>query len=374
MPRVHASDVVVALTYASFLAAVTQIASGSAQPEPSATASALAFGSGIVFAVRRPLPEVTFLGALACVFVYTLRDDPGGPIYLSAFAATAVLVAARPRPVWIPFTIAGAAAVVVAGVISTGWQSHYLIVGVLWLGSALLLSENLRNRGAKQEEVALRRVAEERLRIAREVHDVVGHALATISLQAGVAERLLDERPEQARESLRAIRQASKQSLGGLRHLLGLESPDGTPAERAPTPDLDAIPRLVETMRDAGLAVELETIGTGAHVPGVVGAAAYRIVQESLTNVVRHAGEGAKANVRVTVGDQGVVVDVADDGRGARQGELRPGGGLTGMEERAAALGGSFRARPRARGGFAVRAVLPTGRAAERARVPEAAR
>jgi signal transduction histidine kinase len=203
-------------------------------------------------------------------------------------------------------------------------------------------------------------VAEERLNIAREVHDVVGHGLATITLRAGVADRVADRDPAEVRAALRAIREVSADSLAELSVLLVILRAEGAAGtEHAPTPNIDAVPGLVAGLRDAGLDVGLEIEeDVQGGVPEVVGAAVYRIVQESLTNVARHAGPRVRADVRVLRRNGAVEVDVCDDGRGAPHG-LRTGGGLTGMLERATALGGSFEAGGAAGGGFRVHASLP---------------
>jgi signal transduction histidine kinase len=158
--------------------------------------------------------------------------------------------------------------------------------------------------------------------------------------------------------ALRAIRQISRESLAELSALLGVLRAEGE-AERSPTPDLDALPRLVDGLREAGMDVELDVAGDGgAPIPDVVAAAGYRIVQEALTNVARHAGPHARARVRLSRHDGVVEVEVRDDGRGAPD-AIRPGGGMTGMRERAAALGGRFDAGAAPGGGFRVWASLP---------------
>ncbi len=221
-----------------------------------------------------------------------------------------------------------------------------------------LRMETLEARVSLAEQETLRRVAEERLRIAREVHDVVGHGLATITLRAGVADRVAERDPDEVRAALRAIRQVSRESLAELSALLGVLRAEGE-AERAPAPDLEALPRLVEGLREAGMEVELEIDANGgAPVPEVVGAAGYRIVQEALTNVARHAGPQARARVRLTRRDGVVEVEIRDDGPGAPA-PVRVGGGLTGMRERAAAVGGRLEAGGAPDGGFRVWASLP---------------
>jgi signal transduction histidine kinase len=242
------------------------------------------------------------------------------------------------------------------------------VLAAIWFVGTVVFSEaaRLRREQARtararaefaertREEEARRRLAEERLQIARDVHDVVGHSLATIALQAGVAEHLLDGREPQARESMATIRRLSRQALGEVGAMLGVLRADGT-AERAPTPDLQHVARLVEDMRAAGLEIHLEL--DPAPVPETVGGAAYRIVQESLTNVVRHAGPDAAARVTVAANNGSLEVEITDDGKGATT--TPEGNGLTGMRERAAALGGTFEVGRAPQGGFRVRAVLP---------------
>jgi signal transduction histidine kinase len=186
-------------------------------------------------------------------------------------------------------------------------------------------------------------VYEQRLRIGQEVHDAVGHRLAVINMRAGIALHVLTRRPEQAAEALEAIRAASKDALDELRATLALYrwAQDGEPARRPP-PGLPDLTGLVAATRDAGVPVELVVSGAEPAVPASVGLAAYRIVQESLTNVLRHAG-AARATVTVHYGPDAIALDVTDDGRG------RP----------ATDLGGVLAAGPRPEGGFRVRARLP---------------
>lgn len=205
---------------------------------------------------------------------------------------------------------------------------------------------------------------DERLRVAREVHDVVGHGLAVINMQAGIALHVINKRPDQAEVALRAIRTASKDALEELRGTLAVfRQPDGT-APRRPVAGLEQLDALVNEMRDSGLPVKLEVSGQRTAIPGAVNLAAYRIVQESLTNVLRHAG-AASAIVRVGYEPDAVALEILDDGRGVdpRGNGLHGHGGhgITGMRERAAALGGILEVGPRPGGGFRVHARLPAG-------------
>jgi signal transduction histidine kinase len=238
--------------------------------------------------------------------------------------------------------------------------------------AAALLGDATRNRRAyvaeveqraieaerTREEEALRRVDEERLRIARELHDVTAHSLAVIAVQSGAAAHVLDSAPEEARRSLIAIRETSRDALQELRAMLGVlrGSDESSDVPLAPTAGLARLPDLVRPLEEAGLSVKVMTEGAVAELPAVVDASAYRIVQEALTNVLRHAG---KAHVTVTVrrDPAALAVEIVDDGEGGEVGN--EGHGIAGMRERAAALGGSFETGPREGGGWRVFARLP---------------
>jgi signal transduction histidine kinase len=245
-----------------------------------------------------------------------------------------------------------------------------------WAGGALLLGGTVRGRQTERaaleerarhlaetrDEEARRRVAEERLRIARDLHDSVAHSMASISVQAGVGAHVLDERPEDARTALLAIKDASGEALAELRATLGmLRSDDHAPRE--PTAGLDRLSALVESSRSAGLEVDVDVV-TGSDtrpLPPAVDTAAFRIVQESLTNVIRHAGP-TRATVTIRHGDDDVEIEVTDDGRGAgaSDGDGSDGGhGLAGMRERVALLGGELSAGNRRSGGYRVRVRFP---------------
>lgn len=216
-----------------------------------------------------------------------------------------------------------------------------------------------------REEEALRRVGEERLRIARDVHDVVAHAMVAINVQAGVGAHLLDRDPEQARSTLREIKRVSGASLDDLRSILGLLREEGAEAVDAPvrpTQGLAGIEDLRDGLGSAGVDLDVD-LAIGA-LPAAIDATGYRIVQEALTNVLRHVGP-TTARVRVAHRDDLLLIEVENDrGRGpAPDGHAGSGSGngLRGMRERAAAVGGSFEAGPRAGGGWRVAASLPVG-------------
>ncbi|WP_084958332.1 sensor histidine kinase [Thermoactinospora rubra] len=206
--------------------------------------------------------------------------------------------------------------------------------------------------------------AEERSRIARELHDVVAHHVSVMTVQAAAARRVLAEDPEQAREALTAIETTGRIAMREMRELVGLLR---TPAERGPQPGMDALPTLVEQMREAGLPTRLEVEGDPVPLPAGVDLAAYRLIQEGLTNTLRHAGAGAQATVTVRHAPAELEVAVLDDGRGARNGEVEGGGhGLVGIRERVALYGGILSVGPRPGGGFEIQArfpLRPSGRA-----------
>ena len=219
---------------------------------------------------------------------------------------------------------------------------------------------NIRQLREKREE-ADRILTEERARIARELHDVVAHRVSLMTVQAGAAKTVAASDPAAAVRAMAAVEEAGRQALDELRHLLGVLRPTSVPDAMQPQPGLAELDPLVEQTRRAGLDVSLTTDGALSGLPARVELSAYRIVQESLTNVVKHAGPGARTRVRLTNDGSCLLVEVTDDGRGAT---VLPGAGhgIVGMRERALLLGGSLDVGPGADGGFGVRARLPLDR------------
>jgi len=259
--------------------------------------------------------------------------------------------------------------------------SDFLFVSVVF-GGAWLLGRALRGRGqraaeleqraarleADQQAQARAAVAAERARIARELHDVIAHSVSVMVIQAGAAEQLLEETPERARGPLEAVQDTGRQTIVELRRLLGILREDGQELSLAPQPGLAGLDLLVEEMRQAGLPVHLRVKGEPGRLSPGVDLAAYRIIQEALTNTLRHAGP-AQAQVVVRYQDHAVELEVLDDGQGPEPGdgaERDRGHGLVGMRERVALYGGTLRAAPLAATtgtagtGYAVRARLPT--------------
>ena len=229
----------------------------------------------------------------------------------------------------------------------------------------LTMVERAERAERDREDEARRRVDAERLRIARELHDVVAHSMSMINVQAGVAAHVMASRPEQATEALTAIKVASREGLRELRAILKvLRQVDEEEAGRVPAPRLAQLDALADATTQAGLPTTVSVSGLPGALAPTVELAAYRIVQESLTNVLRHAGPDAHAAVEVVLGADAVTVQVEDDGQGlAGAGTIEfhegAGTGIAGMRERAAAFGGTLEAGPLAGGGWRVRGVLP---------------
>lgn len=208
---------------------------------------------------------------------------------------------------------------------------------------------------AKEDEER-RRLGEQRLNLARELHDVLAHNISLINVQASVALHLIDQQPDQARPALANIKEASGKTLRELRGALDLLR-HGEEAPKAPAPSLADLDALVAEVRSGGLDVRLDHDGPAPTLPASVELAAYRIIQEALTNVTRHA-RAHEVTVHLGYGGEGVTIEVTDDGVGGR---ANPGNGISGMRERARALGGTVEAGPRPGGGFRVLARLPEG-------------
>ncbi|HLG68831.1 MAG TPA: sensor histidine kinase, partial [Chloroflexota bacterium] len=334
----------------------------------------LALGAASVpAALLWPLPA--FVLALVTTSVYySLAGSSESPLFLTVLAV--LFIAAEPSRPW-RSTVMGlvASAVVVGRAVATNGPAALdaaHLSGVAWIAAAILAGHaisahraylaSMRERARRAEETkeleAQRRVTEERLRIARELHDVVSHTISVINVQAGVAAHVLEQRPEQAAVALDAIKQASKEALRELRGILSVLRQVDEAEERQPAPRLADLGGLVEATRQAGLPVGLSISGSERALAPITELAVYRIVQESLTNALRYA-HGGTAEVRLFFEDGHVTVDVSDDGRPVLEPVMGSGQGIIGMRERAVAAGGSLEAGPRPEGGFRVRAVLP---------------
>jgi len=351
------------------------------RPLDAAGFTLLAIGPAALIARRRH-PSAVLAVIMAATLMYWEGfgrpvQYPRGPVFVALIIAFFTVAVRGSR--WAPWLAVAAGWVLftLLGPIATG-QRPMGLAGALALGAWLLVlvtvAEVVRARRERaqaaartHEEETRRRVSEDRLQLAQELHDVLAHSISLINVQAGVALHLMDEQPEQARTALAAIKQTSKEALGELRGMLGVLR-QGEPGEapRAPAPGLGRLDDLVAGANAAGITVTTRTEGEPRGLSAGVDLAAFRIVQEALTNVARHAGP-ASATVTIRYGQRELAVRVDDDGHGVPPDQRRhlagpaPGGsnGIRGMRERAEALGGQLVVGSRPGGGFRVEAVLP---------------
>jgi signal transduction histidine kinase len=378
----RAVDVALALAAAAAMALTIGIAE---EDDATRSPDVLAYLLGMIVAalllLRRRWPLGVLIATVGVLSVYYGLDYPAFSAALP-LAVPAYSAAVAGRGLWAAVILG--AFVVVGGTVARLDEGDSLadvlrtslITDAALLAAVLLLGEAVRNRRAWAEEVrrrllraeedrereAERRIQQERVRIAREMHDVLAHTIAAINVQAGVAADVIDEAPEKARASLRDIRQQSRDAMAELRATVGVLREGATEAPRAPAPGLAELDGLVDTAARAGLRIDVSVAGAARPLPGAVDLAAYRIVQEALTNVVRHAHASA-ATVSVGYDDPNVVVvEVQDDGSGDTNGATtaHDGHGLIGMRERAVAVGGTLQAGAAPGRGFRVHATLPT--------------
>ncbi|MBQ1087870.1 sensor histidine kinase [Streptomyces sp. B93] len=348
----------------------------------------MAFGAAALV-LRRRVPKTVLALTGTVSLVESVTGDPRAPVAMSAVIALYTVAASTDRPTtWriglLTMTVLTGAAML-AGPLP--WYAQENLAIFAWTGMAAAGGDAVRSRRdfvqaireraekaeRTREEEARRRVAEERLRIARDLHDVVAHHIALVNVQAGVAAHVMDRRPDQAKEALAHVREASRSALNELRATVGLLRQSGDPeAPTEPAPGLARLDELAGTFRSAGLRVEVARADHGTELPAAVDLAAYRVIQEALTNVRKHAGPDAKAEVSVVRVGPNVEITVLDDGTG--EGELPTAGGghgLLGMRERVGALRGTLTTGPRYGGGFRVHAILPV-KAGPRATAPTA--
>ena len=244
---------------------------------------------------------------------------------------------------------------------------EFLLIAIIWYAGRRvrsrgvymqLLHERARQLEREQDQEARRAVEAERASIARELHDVVAHQVSMMTVQAGAAKTVAQSDPQAAQRAMAAVENAGRQALNELRHLMGVLRPETEQPGLTPQPALAELPELVDHVRQAGLAVTLDMEVDLQDLLARVGLSAYRIVQEALTNVLKHAGPEAETSVRLTADGEVIVITVTDNGQGAT---ILPssGHGLHGMRERAQQLGGTLNAGPQPGGGFRVEARLP---------------
>jgi signal transduction histidine kinase len=332
-------------------------------------AYALLAAGPVALMARHRFPVGVYLFVFFTTLAYALSGYAQGPIWLSliisffnavltghSVVAVAGLAGGYFGFLWLPYLLGSEPApTLAAGLGLAAW--------LLLLLSAAQFVRVRRERALEaartKAEEARRRATEERLRIARELHDALGHHISLINVQAGVALHINTELPDQARTALTAINEASKDALSELRSVLEILRRGDEHAPRTPTPSLDRLESLLSQARSAGLTIRTETVGRARPLPFGVDVAAFRIVQEALTNVSRHASE-ATVTVRIAYGDRDVTVHVENDGASTTN-EIpsAAGKGILGMRERVEALGGDLEALARPEGGFRVRARLP---------------
>ncbi|HEX2054209.1 MAG TPA: histidine kinase [Actinomycetota bacterium] len=339
---------------------------------------ALGFGLGIaasgVLVARRFRPLLTLGVVLAVHLAYHALGYPGAGPFPALMVSLFTLAALGMRAIAVTAATAAAGAALLMQVIGEGTSllSPTIIMPAVLAATSVLAGEAAHNRSrylaevrerlaraeADREIETQRRLTEERLRIARELHDIIAHTITVITVQAGEAQDALDRYPEQARKALKTIREASREAMSELKATVGvLREPAAGEPERKPAPGLRDLPELVSSAGGGALATRLEIEGDPRPLPTAVELTAYRIVQESLTNVIRHAG-ASLARVVVRYEPSILTVSVDDDGKGSNG--SGGGHGIAGMRERAEAVGGRLEAGEAPNGGFRVWAVLPS--------------
>jgi signal transduction histidine kinase len=342
-------------------------------PRPLAAAVLLAMTGALIWRRRHPLPmaAVVFGGLLAVSLGWDLMDN-----FVSPFGA--LLVAIYSIGAYSSFRTAVGVYGALTAFILSGWFLDNKPIGdLLWVASIVTgvwaagrgvalrqqrvtaLADHAVALEHERDAKARAAVAEERVRIARELHDVVAHGISVIVLQARGGRKVLDPRESEAREAFEEIETTAQQALTEMRRLLGMLRRQDEELALGPQPSLTNLDTLAASVRDAGLPVDVVVKGSLERVPPAIDLSAYRLVQEGLTNALKHAGP-AHARVFVSCSGNEVEVEVTDDGRGVNGNGMSTGGhGLTGMRERVAMLGGQIEIGPRTAGGFALRARLP---------------
>jgi signal transduction histidine kinase len=342
--------------------------------DPNLLSVVLTIGVAVPYYFRHHAPVAVLLISTACVVALTVGDyqTGAGPfVLLVGLYTVAAWCGARERAIGAGGVLTGLIIVAVVGIPGSNGVDiafQFVVFAAAYLfGSTVrnrrLYSEQLEGRAnaleRERNEETRRALAEERLRIAQELHDVVAHSMGVIAVQAGVGAHVIDTEPGEAKKSLEAISRTSRSTLAEIRRMLGgLREDEGV--SYVPTRGLADLDRLVRDMESAGLHAEVRAEGTTTELSPGVDFTAYRIVQEALTNVLKHAGR-ATATVVIGYEDEALRVEILDDGRGVN-GRAAPGGhGLVGMRERVGVYGGSFEAGPRIGGGFRVAVRLPYG-------------
>lgn len=342
--------------------------------DPDALAVVLALGCALPFYVRRRAPLFCVLTCSVCLVILAVLDYRAGAqsqMLLVAVYSVGSHESGLRRTIGFVGVEVGIAIVAIVGIADA--DTAGLIGAGAFYAAAFFFGVAMRNRRLYQdqlderaaiaarehEEAAARAIADERLRIAQELHDVVAHSMGVIAVQAGVGAHVIDTDPTEAKRSLEAISVTSRTTLTEIRRLLGVLRADGE-ASYAPAPGLADLDRLVADLDAAGLPVTVVEEGTPQVLPAGLDLTAYRLLQEALTNVLKHAGP-AHATVHLVHEQDALAIEVTDDGRGPNGRTSDGGHGLLGMRERVAVYGGTIEVGPRVGGGFRVAARLPFG-------------
>jgi signal transduction histidine kinase len=336
---------------------------------------ALALLAALPLVARRRYPLATFWVVLAASELYHVNSG-----FNPTFTLAACVIAAYSAIMYSPYRVPAMVSAVVAAALIAGRHSKTVPTLGSGLATFLLLiptglaanaihmwRQRVHNLEAEREAATRRAVEQERSRIARELHDVVTHNVSVMVVQAGAARKVMDAAPDQAREALLAVESGGRAAMAELRHVMGLltmssDGPDpATETDLAPQPGLDQVAALAARIRDTGVPVELTTTGPPAALPAGAELAAYRVVQEALTNTVKHAA-GASVRIAIEYTPDAVHVEVTDTGgTSAAPAGSGNGRGLIGLRERLAVYGGTLAAGRRPTGGYRVRAVIPRG-------------
>ena len=362
MRRPPAADIAVAAAL-GIAGVAFELTSGSTAPAVFTIPATVGYAA--VLAFRRQAPLVSAVVAIALIVALGVFDPEGSQPTIILALGLAAFTLGYGLPLRLAAAVgASALAVMWAGIVAADAPAGDLAAVTLLYGTPWALGRVLRDRGERAREQSERAVEEERLRIARELHDVVAHSISVVSVQSQAVRRRLGPEHEREVEQLKLIEATVREAMGELRRLFGVLRANGVPAPTSPQPGLGQLDDLLATARADGLAVQERVDVDRRRVPPGLDLAAYRIVQEAITNVRRHAGA---RRLELTLREHGgrLEIEVVDDGRAAPGGDDRhaPGHGLTGMRERVALYGGTLEAGPRPSGGFVVRATLPLAEA-----------
>ena len=340
---------------------------GESYAQPSEAVPAAFVGMSLALRRTAPLVMAALITALSVFDYAPTSNDESIAFLIVAYMTGLYSIAAFERS----FTRAAVAGLVVGVAINMDlvvyglsadpdfWLQRFFFIAGSWIAGRVLhhRREEVDELAGQQEARTRRAIADERARLARELHDVIAHNVSVMVVQAAAAEEVLTRQPERAGQPLRTIQTTGRQTITELRRLLGILRADDREVLTAPQPTLSEIESMLETVRAAGLPVELEISGEAAQLPTSLDVSAYRIVQEGLTNALKHSGAGT-ARVRVRFRANAVELEILDDGRGVPS-NREAGHGLLGIRERVALFGGSVESGPLPEGGFRLRAVLP---------------